>query len=928
MVFQRKKIASALTYALGAGSATLVAMPAMAQDVRVEVTGSAIRRVDAEASLPVTIISREEIARTGVTTAEQLLLQIPQIDTLGATAIASGAGLSTYGQASVSLRGLGSTRTLVLLNGRRLASFAGDDGSVNVNSIPIAAIERVEVLRDGASAIYGSDAVAGVINFITRQDYQGVEVGGQYGTPTRDGGGQSWNVYAIGGIGDLAKDKFNVNMAIAYNKESTLFGRDRDFANTAIRLPYFSGAATGQGNIEGAWNPGTGSAANGTWVEGTRVPGFTSASPASGYGNPLAASNQCANIRMFKNPTNTSKGTPYCTYDSAPDVNLVPQTERFNANVNLNWMITKDVQLFADAMYANQIVTSTIQPSPVRRSFLLTDSLFQEQGVDPVLLIKPSNPNYQIAANFLNANGFSSLVGKPLAVSARVFDFGPRQTTDEATQWRALVGLKGTAWNQDWEVAYYHNVSDVAGRVTSGYFSQVAYAKIVQGSNDWNPWSLVQSPAFTAQLPAAIYLGPTLNATATNDNVDAKISGEVWKLPAGPMQYALGFNWSDSSIKLDPAPALFSGDIAGLGGSIVPLDQSRRVTAVYGQLDIPIVQSLDGTLAIRYDDYSDFGGTTNYFASLRWQPVKNLLLRASYGTGFRAPTLSDLYYPVTLGTSAQFNDPVTGENDLQVNEYTGGNSALQPETSTQWGVGVLWQPIKQFSIGVDYFNIKLEDIIATPSTQEVVSGNATGNPAYAGKVVRGADGAIETVTSQTVNVGSAKVEGYDFTANWTDTYSWGTPSIGYVGTYMTKFDQTSPGGVLVPKVGTIVDVDCNPVLDSDSGGVIPRYKHDLQFGYNYGPWQATLIQHYYSSYQTGCRLDGERNYTGAQQIWDLQFAWTGIKNFRVGLGIKNLFDKDPPIFIPVSNQFQNGYDISMYDPRSRFIYGQMSYKFY
>ena len=927
MVFQRKKIASALTYALGAGSATLVAMPAMAQDVRVEVTGSAIRRVDAEASLPVTIVTREEIARTGVTTAEQLLLQIPQIETLGGTAISAGAGLSTYGTASVSLRGLGSTRTLVLLNGRRLASFAGDDGSVNVNSIPIAAIERVEVLRDGASAIYGSDAVAGVINFITRQDYQGVEVGGQYGTPTREGGGQSYNFYAVGGIGDLAKDKFNITASIAYNKEKALYGADRDFASVGTVLPYYISGATGQGNIEGGFTPGTGSAANGTWREGTTQPGF-GASPGTGYGNPLARTNQCELINMRLDPNLTRKGTPFCNYDTAPFVGLVPETDRFNANVNLNWMLTKDVQLFAEATYADQTVIQTYQGSPVRRSFMLTDSLFQTKGIDPVLLIKPDNPNYRIAADYLNATGFGSLVGQPLAITSRVQDFGGRQQTDNAEQWRALVGLKGTAWNQDWEISYYHNVSDLSGSVTGGYFSLTEYAKVIQSRTDWNPWSLTQTPAFNAAIAGARYDGPTLSAKAVNDNVDGKITGEVWKLPAGPMLYAAGFQWSKSSIELNPAEAQFTGDIAGLGGATVNLDEDRTIGAIYGQLDIPIIKGLDATLALRYDDYSDFGGTTNYYASIRWQPIKDLLLRGAYGTGFRAPTLSDLYYPVVLGSSAQFNDPVTGQTDLQVNEYTGGNSQLKPETSTQWGIGFVWQPIRQFSFGVDYFNIEMEDIIATPSTQEVVSGNATGNPAYANSVVRDAGGDIETVTSVTVNTGSAKVQGYDFTANWRDTYSWGTPSVGYTGTYMSKFDQTSPGGLLSQKVGTIVDADCNPVLDSDSGGVIPRYKHDLQFGYSYGPWQATLTQHYYTSYNTSCDLNGDQNETGDQQIWDLQFAWTGIKNFRVALGVKNLFDKDPPIFIPVSNQFQSGYDISMYDPRARFIYGQMSYKFY
>ena len=256
----------------------------------------------------------------------------------------------------------------------------------------------------------------------------------------------------------------------------------------------------------------------------------------------------------------------------------------------------------------------------------------------------------------------------------------------------------------------------------------------------------------------------------------------------------------ESSIELNPAEAQFTGDIAGLGGTTVNLDEDRTIGAIYGQLDIPIIKGLDATLALRYDDYSDFGGTTNYYASIRWQPIKDLLLRGAYGTGFRAPTLSDLYYPVVLGSSAQFNDPVTGQTDLQVNEYTGGNSQLKPETSTQWGIGFVWQPIRQFSFGVDYFNIEMEDIIATPSTQEVVSGNATGNPAYANSVVRDAGGDIETVTSVTVNTGSAKVQGYDFTANWRDTYSWGTPSVGYTGTYMSKFDQTSPGGLLSQKV--------------------------------------------------------------------------------------------------------------------------------
>ena len=192
-----------------------------------------------------------------------------------------------------------------------------------------------------------------------------------------------------------------------------------------------------------------------------------------------------------------------------------------------------------------------------------------------------------------------------------------------------------------------------------------------------------------------------------------------------------------------------------------------------------------------------------------------------------------------LGSSAQFNDPVTGESDLQVNEFTGGNADLQPEKSDQLSLGIVWQPLRQFSATVDWFRINLEDIIATPATQDVVSGNANGNPAYANAVVRDASGNIETVTSVTVNSGDATVQGFDVALQWKDTFSWGTPSIGLLGTYIQKFDQTTPGGVEQGKVGTIVDVDGNPVLDADTGGVVPRWMH---LGYRGFDPEGALIE--------------------------------------------------------------------------------------
>jgi iron complex outermembrane recepter protein len=931
MVFQRRKVASALAYMLGAGGVvSLNAVPAQAADIKMEITGSSIRRVEAEGALPVTVVTKEDIQRTGATNTEQLLQQaVSALSTMNATNLAAGAGLSTYGQTSVSLRGLGSFRTLVLVNGRRLSPFAGDDGaSVNVNAIPVAAIERIEVLRDGASAIYGSDAIAGVINFILTKDYTGVEVGGQYGAPTQSGGGDSYEVHAVAGFGVLDKDRYNVTIGANYTKDKVLWSRDRDFAKTGNQYPYLVSGATGQGNIQGAWVPGTGSAANGTWVEGTPVPGF--GTPGSSYGNPLAATNNCEQVNMFKNPTNTNKGVPFCAFDSAAFLNLQPEREAINGSASFLFDITKDIQFFADGLYAKQKVTNTIQPSPLRLDFMQSDTQFQTLGIDPVLLIYPSNPNYQIAANYLNANGFSSLVGQPLGITSRVFDFGLRQTEDEATQWRIVTGLRGNWRNNDWEVAYTHNENKVEGSTTSGYFSQTQYARVLQQSTDWNPWSLQQSDALNSALAVANYAGPTLNSTAKSDNVDGKITGDIMQMPAGPLAYALGAQWRREEIDLQPSAALLTGDIAGLGGATGSVNQNRSVTAVFGEINVPILKGLEGSAAIRYDDYSDFGGTTNYFLNLRYQPIKEILLRGSYGTGFRAPTLRDLWDPITLGASEQFADPYSGDPNLQVNAFSGGNPALKPETSTQWSYGFVIQPVAQFSFSMDWFQIKLEDIISTPGAQEVVDGFARGDPAYANSVVLNSSGQIETISTQTVNAGSATVEGFDVTLDYKDSFPWGRVGANLQGTYMSKFDQTSPGGILFHKVGTLVNDAGEAVIGAtDTGGVVLRWKHIATLSYGYGAWNFALLQNYYNGYRTANRqIDDEPNFVKAQSIFDAYVSYTGIKNLRLALGVKNIFDRDPPIYIPVSNQFQAGYDASVYDPRSRFVYGSINYKFY
>jgi iron complex outermembrane recepter protein len=940
-MFKTSPIVSGVLVLLGGLS------PAMAQEPqRVEITGSSIKRIDAETALPVQVITREEISRTGVANTEQLLQQISSMSGQGGINNATGAGNSTYGQASISLRGLGEDRTLVLVNGRRLAAFAGGNGaSVNINAIPLAAIERVEVLKDGASGVYGSDAVAGVVNFILAKNITGVEIGATVGQPTRDGGGKSQKAHVVAGFGDVAKDRFNVTLSASVEKESALFAKDRNFARTGNVPPFILAAATGQGNIEGAYNLGNGQpyrAEDENKVGNTpgRRPGFGN-SPGTGYGNPLAASNQCEQVRMYLDPTLTTRDAPYCTYDSNQDVGLVPERELGTFSGNFTFKLGDNVEAFGDALYSRSVVTQSFQPSPLRRTFMVTDALFAEQGVAPALVIRPSNPNYGIARDYLQAmeaahpgQGFGALIGQPLAVTARVFDFGPRVQKDTEKTQRLTGGLRGNfGAAHDWEVAATQVQSKLAGSVPDGYFSQVAFARAVnRPESDYNPWSLTQSAAFNSALEAsgAKYTGATLNAKSKSTTLDGILRGELFSLPAGPLQYATGVQHRKEEFVTNPSAALESGDIAGLGGALPPVNRDRKITSVFGELNAPLLKGLDANVAVRRDDYNDVGASTNYKASVRYQPVREVLVRGSVGTGFRAPTLVDLWQPQALGSSEQFNDPATGQTDLQVNSLTGGNPGLRPEESKQRSIGIVLQPTPALSVAVDYFDIRVEDIISLPSAQEVVSRYRAGDPVFAGLVtLTPGSNDIESIIQTLQNVGTAKVRGVDLEANFRQNIGPGRLDLNLSGTYMIQFDQTSPGGTVSRKVGTMVEPNGTPVLSTNANndGVVLRWKHYLSATWTQGPWSFTLAQNFYKGYRDGDDLNGNPHRVPDQDLYDLQVGYTGVRNLKLALGVRNLFDKDPPIYIPTSNQFQAGYDISLYDPRARTVYLSAAYKF-
>jgi iron complex outermembrane receptor protein len=517
-----------------------------------------------------------------------------------------------------------------------------------------------------------------------------------------------------------------------------------------------------------------------------------------------------------------------------------------------------------------------------------------------------------------------------------VFTFGPRANEDTATQTRLVGGLRGTIAKQDYEVAFASNQSKVEGKTVSGYFSQVNYAKVINDpASDYNPWSLTQSPAFYSAVAGANYVGPTLLAKSKSNSVDGKLSGQVAELPAGPLLYAAGVQYRKESMALNPSDALLAGDIAGLGGATPPVDRDRKIKSVFGELNVPIVKDLEGNIALRNDRYNDVGNSSNYKASLRWQPNRQILLRGSLGSGFRAPTLLDLWSPVVLGTSEQFNDPFFNDVDhtgIQVNSFTGGFSGLKPEKSKQKTIGIVFSPVKDMSFSIDYFNIKINDLIAQEAAQAVVARNLAGDPAYANLVSRDpTTNEIQTITQLLRNVGDAKVDGVDVEAAIRFPLAAGRMDLNLAGTYMMRYDATTPSGTVSHKVGTIVEPDgATPVLSSNNStndGVVLRWKHYLSATYSQGPWALTLAQNFYLGYRDANDLNDNPHRVGSSSIYDANIAFTGVKNMKLALGVRNLFDKSPRMFIPTSNQFQGGYDITMYDPRARFVYATASYKF-
>lgn len=921
-MFQRTKICTGLLLAFG--SVAVFAQDAPQAVQRVEITGSSIKRVNAEAALPVQVISREKIDNLGVTNVEQLLATITANSAVGGTTSAQGSGSSTYGEATASLRGLGSNKTLVLVNGRRLANYATDGTSVDINSIPLAAVERVEVLKDGASGLYGSDAIAGVINFILRKNFHGVELNGFVGTPTSKGGGKSNKASIVMGFGDIDTDHVNLIGSLDFSHDTAIYGRQRAYAsNSWLNSGAYDNSATPSGAIR-TYKPGS-------------APGFL-ASLGSALGNPLnghgveSASNCAANGSTW----NALEGT--CRFNASPFVPLTPDVSRINASVNLTARIDDSNQFFFEGFLSHSHTTVTEQPSPYSASFLATDALFQTRGVDPAIVLNPSNPAYQqYVLPYLLASSHSAVAGQPVTVSYRAFDAGGRVHTDSSTLAHLASGLNGSIAGIDYEGVYSHNSSTVSEDTQGGYQNQIQLVQLLSGNDAFNPFAATQSPQLAAQIAATNYNGNIIKSSLTTDAIDLKATRDLFQLPGGAATAAVGATFRKEQLNLRPSAAYESGDVSGYGGAVPPLNASRNSHSVFAEIYAPIFKTFDADFQLRNDHYPN-ASSTNPKLSLSFTPISQLKLRGSYGTGFREPSLPELYSPQTVATTSTFVDPATITPGVpngvpaQYTQVIGGNPTLRPEKSKQFSLGMVLEPIKNLSATIDFFHINVDHEVTTLDPEFIVKQAFQGNATYTPLVTRDSAGNITKIVSTNLNAGGVVTSGVDIDVNWKSAATAaGVFGVNLNGTWTHKYAETLPDGTVQESVGNTITPDGSALNAVAAGGIILKWRHSLEGNWTYGAYRLALTQNYQSSYNDAARADSQTGtdavHIKAFETFDIQGAYAGIKGVTLRLGVKNFTNRLPPQTIMLGQYFQNGYDSSYYDPHGRFVYGSASYKF-
>jgi iron complex outermembrane receptor protein len=888
------------------------------------VTGTSIRGLDAESALPVTVLKAEDIARTGATSAQDLFRYISSASSSGSTVQAQATGNQTGSISTISLRGLTAARTLILINGRRSAPYGGGStgtagNSVDISAIPLAAIERVEILKDGASAIYGSDAIAGVVNFILRTDFQGVDASVYGGAPTRYGGGSEEQASFFGGIGDLKADRYNVTLGLSFDHTQDILGNRRPSFATRYS-PQFGNDVTSS----------------------FAFPANIAVFPAPAKGKPTTINPGVGACAPSLNDVNFPA---QCRFDNSPFDSLQPDTKKGNGSLNAHYQISDTTQLYAEASFAHVETLTQVQPVPLSyqnpllpsnpflafQSALLASQYpnYHNPAITPTaaaFLLPPSSPYYPTA--FAAANG---MAGLPLNLIYRDFANGPRLQLDTADTTRAVGGWKGSLLGWDFDTSILYSEVKVKEDLKSGFPLYSEIMPLLDGGTI-NPFGATTDPAALAAAKSAEFVGQDWSSKTSLTSLSGSASRPVFDLPGGPLSAAVGGEVRRETFVYNPSGPIQTGDITGEGGNQLPEDAARSVESAYVEVNMPFLHSLDGDAAVRYDHYQGVGSTVNPKGSLKFQPVDWWLLRASVGSGFRAPSLTDLYAAQASSVTANGTrdpikcptfDPNNPACSFQFSTVTGGNPNLKPEKSTTLTLGTVFQPVKNLSLGVDSFFIYLKNAIVVGGLPvATILQNAASATQFANLITRDANGNIVFISQTNANLFKENVSGMDIDLKYAfDIGDYGRISILGNGTYFYKFATQNPNGSWTGQI----DKGLTTV-----SGVISRWRHSLSLVYDIGPWDASLTQHYQKRYHdSAASVTGANRYVGQYDTLDGQVSFHMNKAWTITAGVINIGDTAPPYanYASSANNFVGGYDLTYGDPRGRFVYGRVGFQF-
>lgn len=882
------------------GSATTTTSEKLEEVV---VTGSLLKKELGEVAQPITVMQAQDLVLAGATNPEQIMQQFPQNQPVAVsnTSIGRGTGAGAY----ANLRSLGSERTLVLVGGKRMVNSPYLSIGVDLNTVPTALVERVEVFPYGGSATYGTDAEAGVVNFITPKEFAGLNTSMTATTPEAAGGGQTYLASLSGGAGSLGSDGWNVYAGGTWRKATELLATDRSFSSTGY-IP-----SRGINYTQSTADP-----VNYSQPAGTIDDLVNPANP------------QCVGKSMLY--ADGIFGPRSCAYDVAARLDLMIPQEQWSVLGKASLRLGENHTVSVEYVGSDNHLTNVVSPQQVGGlSMSANNPFFPGQGITPgVAGLDPT---------------------LPIRFRWRTEELGRRESDLRGYTDRALAELEGKLGAWDYQVYAMISTSTTNIYLDSGYPNELEIPDGLTGANGapfLNPFG-PQTPAGLQYLQSIQVIGKAQSATGDLKDYGAQVSRELFRLPGGPVALAAAIEYKTES-------ASFTNNIAVT--SLVPstfadaqdIRGDRDSYSASIEMHLPVLEHLDVGLSGRYDHYSDFGSTTNPELSLRYEPVHWLTLRGGYSTSFRAPTLYDIFRPRTIGyTSDTYNDPVLcpggvansaaggiTERDCntEFNLTSGGNPKLQAENSDAYSFGFLLRPLESLAIGLDYWNFRVTGTIGPLSEQAIFEDPAK----YSSHYVRcsqvpaaelahyesctsgGTGDPIAYIDDTLLNLGDTKTSGFDLTASWSVATALGRFGVEYRGTYVSQYEfQREPGGQFFSRAGQYFD---------DS--TVMRYVHFLSASWQRGAWTAQLTHHYRSGYtdcNAQCDIDPQFfNNVAAYSVFDLSgiYQW---HNVMIAATIKNMFNKEPP-FTNGSSGISTNWDDRYSDPLQRTYLLTVSWK--